>query len=95
MEKTDITPEQTCWIKENYKQVKIIEIADRYGVSEYRAKVWLNQLGLKKPNRVYTRNKKEKKNQAQIEVRKRKWIPGSYSNVTREQHIDRILSMNV
>lgn len=80
-----LTTEKADWLKENFKQYKIAEIAEKLAVKEYIVSIWLKSLGLKKINRGANKP----------EGRQIKWLSSEYSNVTREQHIDRILAMNV
>lgn len=89
---TTPTPEQAKWIKENFKNYTNKEIADKFGILEYKVSVWFKSLGLNKINRG---KKRIKIRQKKFETPKQNRFPAQYSNISREQHVDRILSMNI
>jgi hypothetical protein len=88
------TPNQEQWLKENYKKFKNAEIAERFTIPEYLVSVWLKNLGIKK---IYKGSGKKRVpyRQRQFENSKINRVAGEYSNVTREQHVERILSMTI
>lgn len=83
---TTPTPETAEWLKENFKKYKNAELAARFNVPEYAISTWFKALGLKKLNRVSGHKK---------ESRQIKWLSNEYSNQTREQHVNRILNMQL
>jgi hypothetical protein len=88
------TPNQEQWLKENYKKFKNVEIAEKFSIPEYLVSTWLKDLGIKKIHKG-SGKKRISYRQRQFENRKINRIAGIYSNITREQHIDRILSINI
>jgi hypothetical protein len=97
MAKTTHTPtkEQSKWIKENYLKVRNIDIANRYGITQKKASDWLSFLGLRKEKRVYAGRKDYGKYKRQFKNQPIKFLSSEYSNVTRDQHVDRILAIKL
>lgn len=90
---THPTPEQSEWIKENFMKTRNSEIAKKFVITEKRVAEWLKLLGLKKEKRVFAGRKCIKTDE--IKNKPIRWLSSEYSNVTREQHVERILSMNI
>jgi hypothetical protein len=90
-----LTPEKSEWLKSNYKKFRNIDLVAELDITEYQLSICFKEFGLKKINRVPGGKKKDKKNQEKFEHPKRNWLPGQYSNFTREQHVERILSMTI
>lgn len=83
---------QTKWLKKNFKKYYNSEIAERFDISESMVSVWLKHVGLTKCNKkeqYETGKKKWNKKQENI------WLSSEYSNVSRLQHVERILSINI
>jgi hypothetical protein len=64
------------------------------GVSLYRIYYWFKLLGIKKINKSIG-FKKVKKRGYKFENREIESLPAEYAQLTREQHVSRILSMNI
>ena len=80
------TPQQTEWIKENFKKYQNKDIAEKFKISEAMVSVWFKYVGVSKC-------RKQGYIKQQPETRQIKFLSSEYSNITREQHVDRILSM--
>jgi hypothetical protein len=90
---TDPTPEQIEWLKSNYKNMTVKQISKDMRISSGRITRWLKMLSLKKyrvcTGRVVKKKKIEHKNQPIAHLSR------EYSNVTREEHVARILSIKI
>lgn len=89
------TTKQEKWIRENYLNVRNIDIATKYKINKEKVAVWLKLLGLSKGKRVYLRKENTKRKKKKHVNEPIKWLSREYSNVTRDQHIDRILSIKI
>lgn len=93
---THPTPTQIEWLKTNYLFFKNSELADKLGVNENRVTHWLLSLGLRKRKEKRTLGavvKKRIKNPGPEPTIKR--LKADHTNVSREQHIERILKMEL
>ena len=90
---------QQKWLSENYKRYSNQQLAEKFKISYAMVSVWLKHCGLKKvqmPDRYHTiKTKRYTKRTPEPESRQIKWLSSEYSNVTREQHIERILSIQL
>lgn len=92
------TTDQSNWLKENYRLYRNPHLAEKLGIPEHRITLWLRLLGLRK-------RKGERKNDFYVYQTKKKVKPGpektikrlkpDHTNISREQHIERILNMEL
>jgi hypothetical protein len=89
------TPDQKEWLQANYRLYTNAHLAQKLGIPEPRLALWLKLMGLKKRNGL--------RKYALVGVKKKKVNPGpdktikrlkpDHTNVSREQHVERILNM--
>jgi uncharacterized protein YjcR len=84
--------EQTKWLNENYNRVRNCDIAAKFNISINNVVSWLNFLGLKKERRVYAGRKSNAKEKRKYVNKPIERLSSEYSNVTREQHVERWLN---
>lgn len=92
------TPTQTEWLKDNYRLYSNRHLAEKLSIPENRLTFWLKLLGLRKRKEgqrvamcVY--QKKKKINPGPEKTIKR--LKPDHTNISREQHVERILNMNL
>lgn len=91
------TPDQKEWLQANYRLYTNAHLAERLNIPEPGLTLWLKLLGLRK--------RKGQRKYAAVVVKKKKVNPGpektikrlkpDHTNVSREQHVERILNMEL
>jgi uncharacterized protein YjcR len=95
MNNTHPTPSQAEWLKNNFMFFKNAELAEKLGVTENKVTNWLLSLGLRK--------RKAKRKLGAIVKKKVNLGPeptitrlkADHQNMSREQHIERILKIEL
>jgi hypothetical protein len=97
MKLTRPTPEKAEWLKNNYRLYTNRHLADKLNIPEARLTHWLQLLGLRKRKEVrklaYSVPKKKIKNKGPEPTVTR--LKADHTNVSREQHVERILKMEL
>lgn len=96
MKPTKPTPSQIAWLKENFRLYNNCHLAEKLDIPVTRLTLWLKDLNLRKRDErrrlgVVQPNKK-------VNLGPEKTIKRSkadHTNVSREQHVERILKMEI
>lgn len=91
--KTHPTPEQIEWLKNNFMFFKNTELAEKMNITESRLTHWLLSLNLRKraeKRAIGGSVKKKIRNPGPEKTIKR--LKADHTNISREQHIERILN---
>lgn len=91
------TPEQTAWLKENFRLYSNEHLAEKLKVPVNRLTGWMKLLGLRKREtvrKIGVINYKKKRINPGPE-KKIKRPPADHTNLSREQHVERILKMEM
>lgn len=91
------TPEQSEWLKNNYRLYNNDHLAERLNIPVSRLTHWLRLLDLRKQKVV--RKIGEVKARPKLvnpgPEKKMKHPPADHTNISREQHVERILNMEM
>lgn len=89
----DPTPDQVEWLKNNYRLYSNFHLAEKMGVTEHRVQHWLRLYHLRK-RKLVPRAQSNKRVNKGIESTI-KHPPGDHTNISREQHVERILNTRI
>jgi hypothetical protein len=92
------TPDQKQWLKDNYKLYTNANLADKLGIPEHRLTLWLRLMGLKKrrsDRKFIVKPVYKKRNVTPVPETTIKRPKPDHTNISREQHVERILNMTL